>query len=133
MRLIAYFSLFLMLLMNTSAYADCETLLQNLRVESEFAIGDPWKATYFDITSNYLRAKTVVSVRYDQCTSENCRSKLELISNSKWEHLLLKFSVDRATCDNIWSYFILISGGGTAEFLPIEKLISVQIDDENGA
>jgi hypothetical protein len=133
MRIIPVLLFIIVQLLETTAHADCENLLQGLRVESEFAIGDPWKATYFSITSNYLRANTVVSVQYDRCTTEDCKSKLDLISNAKWEHQALKFSVDQTTCQNIWTYFILILGGGTAEFLPIEKIQTVQIDHQNGA
>jgi len=126
-------TIFLTLLMSiqfstTMAHAACEGLLRGLRVESEFAIGDPWKATYFEIASNYLRAKATVGVHFDQCTTVECKTKLDLISNAKWEHHLLKFSVNESTCSDIWSYFILMDGGGTAEFLDILKLTTVEVD-----
>ncbi len=110
------------------AHAACENFLRGLQVESQFRMGSSWDATYFQVKSDSLRARTVVHAKYSECTDTECKQKLDLLENAKWNHQLLKFSVSESTCEKIWSYFILIDGGGTAENLPINLLTEVAVD-----
>jgi hypothetical protein len=113
---------------NSHAHAGCENFLRGLEVESQFRMGSSWDATYFQVKSESLRARTVVQAKYSECTDNDCKQKLNLLENAKWNHQLLKFNVSESTCEKIWSYFILIDGGGTAENLPLHLLTEVSVD-----
>jgi hypothetical protein len=111
-----------------SAHADCEQSLRGIEVDSGFIMGQKWDSIYFNITNHALGAKSVVQVKYANCEDDACKQKLDLIENANWKHQLLKFSVDAQTCSNLWNYFIQINGGGTADFLDIRQLKTVDVD-----
>ena len=110
------------------AQAACENALRGIQVDSSFIMGQSWESTYFSITDHSLGAKSVVRVKLADCESDKCKQKLDLLENANWNHQLLKFSVDDHTCSHLWDYFIQNNGGGTADFLNVDQLSSVEVD-----
>lgn len=110
------------------AKAACERALRGIQVDSQFRMGTTWDSTYFNITNDSLGAKSVIQVKYADCEDDACKQKLELLENAYWKHQLLKFSVDEYTCSHLWDYFIQSNGGGTADFLKINQLNTVEVD-----
>jgi hypothetical protein len=118
----------LVLLITAPAQAACERALRGIQVDSQFRMGNSWDNTYFNINNDSLSAKSVIQVKYANCEDDACKKKLELLENAKWNHQLLKFSVDEQTCSHLWDYFIQNNGGGTADFLNINQLTTVEVD-----
>jgi hypothetical protein len=116
------------LFMTAPAQAACERALRGIQVDSQFRMGNSWDYTYFNITDHALGAKSVIQVKYANCEDDECKQKLDLLENANWKHQLLKFSVDEHTCSHLWDYFIQNNGGGTADFLNINQLTTVEVD-----
>jgi len=114
--------------MASTAHAACENAFRGIHVDSQFRMGTTWDYTYFNITNHALGAHGVIMVKYANCETEECKSKLNLLENATWNHQLLKFSVTDQTCSNLWNYFIQNNGGGTSDFLDIRQLTVVEVD-----